>query len=268
MGLDIITQKHCEIKEKVPQEQLLEQIKSRNRAFAVIDMVVQSGKSEDEALETEFTQTLQTLDGIKNEKVKVKKLLQNTAHLVSLSSGCRNCILSKNKDFGCIGYISYPISSLCEDWLASMAEEANKKGVPYSTTIVFIKEQNITGSRIKQMRAQGQTFFESSSQKKILLSKSLFKKDVINTDQLLEVTFLQGIMQTTHMNYLLMLYGGIVSSHEKPVDRPYKFNDESKKYVYLDLQLPENADKSIHEFYTYFHHLFLALINGYEVFTD
>ncbi len=118
------------------------------------------------------------------------------------------------------------------------------------------------------MRAHGQTFFESSSPKKILLSKSLFKKDTINTNQLLDVTFLQGTMQTTHMNYLLMLYGGIASSPEEPTDRPFKYDKENKKYVYLDLQLPVNTDKSIIEFYAYFHHLFLALINGYEVLMD
>lgn len=268
MGLDLITQRNCEVKEKIPQNELLNQIKNRNRAYAILNMLIDKGKSKEEALETVFTQSFQTLEGTKNEQVKVSNLIKDTLHLDSLGKLCEKCPLSQNKSFGCIGYISYPISSKCEEWLAGLAEEANKKGMPYSTTIVFIKDQKILGNRIKQMRAHGQTFFESSISKEIILSKSLFKKDAISIDQLLEVTFLQGLMQTTHINYLLMLYGGIVTDTIEPNGKPFKYDNENKKFVYLDLDLPKNADKSMVEFYNYFQHLFIALVNGHDVFMD
>ncbi len=268
MGLDLITQRDCEIKEVVPQNELLNQIKDRNRGFAVLNMIVESGKSREEALETSFIQTLQTPEGTKNINVKVSDLIEKTSHLVALGRKCGNCPVSQNKPFGCIGFVSYPVSQKCEKWLTSIAEESYIKGLPYSTIIVFIEDQNINGQRISEMRKHGQTFFESAKPTEIVLSKSLFKKKTINTDKLLDVTFLNGLMQTTHINYLLMLFGGIVSDTIEPKDRYSKFNNEDKKYVYLDLNLPKEHDKSILEFYNYFHHLFVALINGNGVLMD
>ncbi len=269
MGLDIITQRECEVKTKTSQQELLNLIKNRNRGMSIYSMLLNNGKTKEEALDTEFTFSFQTLDGVKDEQVKVSKLLSDTLPILDkLGMLCENCPVSQRKEFGCIGYISYPISSKCENWLASLAEEANKKGMPYSTAIIFIKDQNIAGNRIKQMRMHGQTFLEINKPKEIVLRKSFFKKDTIDTDQLLEVTFLQGLMQHTHMNYLLMLYGGIVSDNNKPTDKAYKYDSSNNKYVYLDLQLPNDADKSMVEFYHYFQHLFIALMNGHDVYMD
>ena len=268
MGLDLITQRDCEVKEIVPQEEFLNQIKDRNRGFAVLNMIIESGKTRDEALETSFTQTLVTPEGNKNVSVKVSDLIEKTNHLEQLGKKCENCPISQNTAFGCVGYVSYPISQKCEKWLATIAEKSNKKGLPYSTTIVFIEDQNISGQRISEMRNHGQTFFESSKPTEIVLSKSLFKKKTIDTNKLLEVTVLNGLMQTTHINYLLMLFGGIVSDQVEPKDRYSKFSNEDKKYVYLDLNLPEDNDKSILEFYNYFQHLFISLMNGHDVFMD
>lgn len=269
MGLDIITQRNCEVKNKISQQELLNLIKNRNRGIAVYNMLLNNGKTKEEALDTEFTFCFQTLDEVKNEQIKVSKLLSDTMPtLETYGKICENCLISQGKAFGCIDYISYPVSSKCEKWLASLAEEANNKGMPYSMTIVFIKDQKIRGNRIKQMRMNGQTFFEADKPEKIVLSKSFFKKDTIDTDQLLDVTFLEGLMQQTHINYLLMLYGGIVSDDNKPTDRPYKHNSSNNKYVYLDLRLPKDADKSMTEFYNYFQHLFVALVNGNDVYMD
>ncbi len=268
MGLDLITQRNCEVKEKVSQNELLNLIKERNRAQQILKMVLNSGKSKEEALDTEFTQRLQTQDGIRDVKVKVSSLLEKTSILDSLGEFCKDCIISKNRPFGCIEYISYPISLKCEKWLASMASVAYKKGQPYSMSIEFILDQKIDGARIKQMRMQGQTFFESNKPIDIILSKGLFSKKKIDTNQLLDITFLQGLMQTTHINYLLMMFGSIVTDSEEPKDKPFKFNEKEKKYVYLDLNLPPDYDKSIFEFYNYFQHLFLAVINGHDVLMD
>jgi len=268
MGLDLITQRNCDVKQKVPQNELLNLIKERNRATQVLKMVINSGKSKEEAFETEFTQRLQTQDGVKDLTVKVSSLFEKTAILDELGGICKDCIISQNKPFGCIGSVSYPISLKCEEWLATMAFEANKKGKPFSMSIEFILDQKINGQRIKEMRAQEQTFFESNKPVDIILSKSLFSKKKIDTNQLFDITFLQGLMQTTHINYLLMMFGNIVTDNNKPESKPYKYDDENKKYVFLDLNLPKDYDKSILEFHNYFHHLFLAVINGNDVLMD
>jgi hypothetical protein len=52
MGLDLITQRDCEVKEIVPQEELLNHIKHRNRGFTVLNMIIESGKTRDERSKT------------------------------------------------------------------------------------------------------------------------------------------------------------------------------------------------------------------------
>ena len=211
MGLDLITQRDCEIKEQIPQIELLNLLKERSRGQMVLKMLTDSGKTLEEALDTSFSQSLQTLNGVQTVKVKVADLIEKTNHLQVLAKKCENCPISQNKDFGCIGFISYPISYECEKWLAGLTDAAIKKGLPFTMTLTFIEDQKITGLRIKEMRSHGQTFLESSNSTEIVISKSFFKKKTIDTNQLLEVTFLNGVMQTTHINYLLMLFGGIVS---------------------------------------------------------
>lgn len=268
MGLDLITQRSCQVKNQIPQNQLLNQIKSRDQANLVFNMLIQNGKSRDEALATVFTKSIQTAEGIQNIQVKVSDLINNTSHLESVGAMCMNCPISQNKHFGCVGYVSYPISLKCEAWLAQLATGAYHKGMPYSAMLVFIKDQQITGNRMKQMRAQGQTFFESSIPQQIKPGSAENASDIITSDQMLEMTFLHGIMKGTHMNYLLMLFGGVVTDQEKPEDRPYSYDNEQNKYLYLDLHLPEDHDKSMLELYRFFQHLFVALVNGHDVWMD
>jgi len=268
MGLDIITQRDCEVKQKIPQDELLSLIKDRDRAEHVLKMMMDSGVSKEDALETEFTHRLQTPDGIKDINVKISSLFKRTEVLNELGDFCKGCVVSQNKPFGCIGYVSYPISAKCEKWLSDMAFEAYKKGKPFSLAIEFIIDQKISGKRIKKMRSQGNAFFERNKPVDIILSKGFFSKKKINSNQLLDITFLQGLMNTTHINYLLMMYGGIVIDEIKPKDKSYVYNDEKKQYAYLDLTLPKDYDNSILEFYYYFQHLFIALINGNDVFMD
>ena len=79
MGLDIITQRNCEVKEQIPQELLIKQVLERHRGFAVFNMILKSGKSQEEALDSTFTFSSQTPDGVKNVELKVRDLLERTA---------------------------------------------------------------------------------------------------------------------------------------------------------------------------------------------
>jgi hypothetical protein len=65
-----------------------------------------------------------------------------------------------------------------------------------------------------------------------------------------------------------MLFGGLVADTQKPAGKAFKFSEENKSYLFLDLDLPAGADKSITEFYNYFQHLFTALVNTKDVWMD
>lgn len=261
MGLDLITQRPCKVKETLSSPRLLETIRRRNRAMAVFDTLTEAGRTKEQALDFQFVVQVNGPQGVTHQNARVNEELRHAQILEQLAPICEECPVSQGRPYGCIGYVSYPISQQCEVWLISVAEESYKSGPPYSLMIDFILDKKITGDRIAEMRKSGQAFFQYPFPQKVLLSKGLFVKKTLDTNQLLDVMLISGTMQTTHMNYLLMLFGGLLVSDEEPEGKLSKWNGESEKYMYLGLDLPADADNSMRELYGYFQHLFLALAN-------
>ena len=115
------------------------------------------------------------------------------------------------------------------------------------------------------MRKQEGVYFQYPSPLKITTKKGIFNAKYVNMDQIWEMMMIDGIMQHTHANYLLMMMGGVAISKIKPCDRPTKYIAEKNKYMYLDLVLPKNYDQSIHRFYEYCQHLFTAVTYGHDI---
>ncbi len=134
--------------------------------------------------------------------------------------------------------------------------------------LTFILDQKISGAETDEARRQGGTFFELKKSIEIILSKSFFSKKAVNTSQLIDMILGIRVMQFIHMNHLLMLFGGVFMDDAKPMDRPSKFNKDHNKFIYLGLELPADADKSIRNFYNLFHQIFLAMINDVEIAFD
>ena len=65
-----------------------------------------------------------------------------------------------------------------------------------------------------------------------------------------------------------MLFGGVFLDDVKPTDRPSKFNHDQNKYMYLGLDLPKDADKSISNFYFLFQQIFLTMVKHEEIAFD
>lgn len=268
MAVDYLILKDCKVKEQLAPDQLVATIKDRNRAYQVRDMLANSGKSQVEIDNFEFTFQKLTPNGIENSKHKIPDIVANTSILDTLSPICNDCPIANGKSFGCLGAVNYPISAKCEKWLAKVASDSYKKGEEYSLMITFILDKNVNGNITADSRNQGETFFELRKPAEIILSKGLFSKKSINTNQILDMLFGYNVMQSTHMNHMLMLFGGIYLSETKPNDRPSTFNSEQNKYMYLGLDLPKDSDNSITNFYNLFHQMFLALTNGCDVSFD
>lgn len=80
-------------------------------------------------------------------------------------------------------------------------------------------------------------------------------------------------MQHTHMNFLLMLFGGIIVDDVPPKHTWSKFienaEDGNKKgFSYLALQLPQDHDNSMLHFYRLFQAMFIAFVHGQEIVFD
>lgn len=268
MAVDYLILKHCRVKEQLSTEQLLERIKNRNRVYNIRDMLAQSGKTEDEINNFEFTHQQWTPNGPINSRHKIIDLIAEISILDTLAPICTDCPVANKIPFGCIGAVNYPISAKCEQWLAQIALESYKKGEVYSTMIKFILDQKVTGKETEEARRHGDTFFELKHPIEIVLSKSFFSKKIINTSQLIDMILGIRSMQYVHMNHLLMLFGGIFAEDTQPKDRPSKFHREISKYVSLGLDLPNDPDQSIYNFYWLFHKMFLAFINDTDMAFD
>jgi hypothetical protein len=268
MAVDYLILKDCKVKEQLTPDQLIATIKDRNRAYQVRDMLANSGKSQDEIDNFEFTFQKMTPNGIENSKHKISDLIAQTAILDTLSPICSDCPVANGKPFGCLGAVNYPISAKCENWLADIAFDSYKKGVVYSMMLTFILDQKVSGKETDDARRHGDTFFELKKPVEIVLSKGFFSKKAVNTSQLIDMVLGTRVMKFTHMNHLLMLFGGVFVDDTKPTDRPSKFNKDQNKYMYLGLDLPKDADKSIHDFYNLFQQIFLTMVNDVEIEFD
>jgi hypothetical protein len=268
MAVDYLILKDCKVKDQLPPEQLIETIKDRNRAYSVRNMLMDGGKSEEEIDNFEFTLQKMTPDGIQNSTHKISDLITKTSILDTLSPTCTDCPVANSQPFGCLGVVHYPISAKCENWLAQVAFDSYKKGEIYSMMIKFILDKKISGEEINIDRQQNGLLFELKKPVEIVLSRSFFSKKTINTSQLIQMILGVGVMQFTHMNHLLMLFGGCLVSDEKPTDRPSKYHTEQNRYMYLGLELPQNADKSINDFYNLFQQIFLTMVNNEEIAFD
>jgi hypothetical protein len=268
MAVDYLILKNCKVKEQLTPDQLVNTIKDRNRAYQVRDMLANSGKSQEEIDNFEFTFQKMTPNGVENSKHKISDLMAQTAILDQLSPICTDCPVANDKPFGCLGAVGYPISAKCENWLAQIAEDSYKKGEVYSMMLTYILDQKVSGKESDDARRQGDTFFELKKPIEIVLSKSFFSKKAVNTSQLIDMILGVRVMQFTHMNHLLMLFGGVFLDDTQPTDRPSKFNENKKKFMYLGLEFPQDADKSIYDFYKLFHQIFLTMVNDVDISFD
>jgi hypothetical protein len=268
MAVDYLILKSCKVKEQLTPDQLVNTIKDRNRAYAVRDMLVNSGKTQSEIDNFEFTFQKMTPEGVVNSKHKISDLISQTSILDQLSPICKDCPVANGKSFGCLGPVNYPISANCEHWLAQVAEESFKKGVEFSMMLEFILDQKVSGAETESARRQGETFFELKKPIEIVMSKGWFSKKTVNTSQLIDMIIGVRVMKSTHMNHLLMLFGGLYLDEIKPTDRPSKFIEEHKKFMSLGLELPKNADKSIIDFYNLFQQIFLTFAYDEEIAFD
>lgn len=280
MAIDFIIDKTCPVKEALPREQLIDLIKSRNRAGEIFRRLLDEGNTDSEALETSFSVQMYSGESGTNEikKVTVRSLFQETDQLKELVHHCETCPLNDGEGFGCYNVVSYPISTDGERWLARLGEAAVDKGLPNNILLRFIMDEDVTGEIFAKLRADSRgVFLQQNAPFEVVIEKKLLKKTKVNTDQILDMLFSLGTMERTHQMFLLFFSGGVIISDDEPNPELFtgsvqaaaiKGADESVSYWVFDLSPAPSDDVSITQMKRYFRSVFAAFATGETLTMD
>lgn len=184
---------------------ILERVKSRSRAVHVRQFAVENGLNP-----AETKVKLNYPDAHRNpveKEVTVAELEQHASALDARATACFDCPMNLfAREYGCLGWINYPIRQSEEEWLIGKLQPFGTIGA--DLCLNFITEFRISGERIKGMRQSG--FLELQCGREIVLKKSLFKKHSVHTDQLLEMVLLGGeCLQPAHCLGVLLWFGAM-----------------------------------------------------------
>lgn len=277
--IDYIINKSCPVKTELSAEELIDLVKSRNRAAGFFQMLRQEGKSDADALDTSFTIQMVGPDGqSRSNRVSVRDLFQESSQLKELAPHCQDCPLNVNSEaFGCYNSVTYPITAEAERWLAELAARAAERGLPHSILLKFIVDENVPGEFFGAMRkAEGrQTFLELDGPAEVGPIEETGKN--VNTDQILDMMFALRTLERTHQMFLIFLSGGVYISNQEPDPRLYTADfqaaaisgkDGVVDYWLYHLPPAPSDDKSILEIKEYFRAIFTAFATGESIDLD
>jgi hypothetical protein len=215
MGIDYVVNLDCPVKQKFPTDELVRLVKGRNNAEMVADLSAERGDMRPPS-EITFTRMLNTPEGMFEQTVTIQSLLDESKELFDLAHHCKDCPANVLQgDFGCWGYITYPIPVATEEWLLSLLP-SSINSMAGRLLREAIKDFKYDGGPFNKMRQDG-TFFERKqpavrSWKLGGILSGAFK---VTSSQILELMFAVGPVQPAHI-CLLMFFFGLVPNDSDP----------------------------------------------------
>ncbi len=264
MAIDYVIDYKCYPKQELTTEGILERIKGRARAEAVIKLFRDNGDNRP-VPEIGFELERTTASGESETKVvMIQDLLNQSDELLAYEHYCPGCPANNTGGpFGCIGQIEYPISGKAELWLL------NQLPVPVETLPWMLLRQGLqefkaAGEAVNSMRADGQPFF----QEKGVLVRQLGEY-IVNTNQLFEMLFLLGHIKPSYGATLLMFFNVIrrnMDADEIMALAPSP-EDVVERYP-MELKPEENDDESIRQFKQFLRAIYLAWVLNVRLLLD
>jgi len=203
MGIDHVIDLDCAAKRALGPEGIGELVKCRSRAETVLAIARQNGDARP-AAEISFQVAVQRPSGVETTDVSVQALFDRAAALDGHRGGCAQCPANGGQagGFGCYRSIAYPIEVETEQWLWSRLPTDSE-----STARQFLSRGVVDfgwdGAQAAQMRAQGGTFFESTSP----ISGRWPDGFSFDTNQLFHIMFQVGHLGSTHCLMLACFLG-------------------------------------------------------------
>lgn len=203
MAVDYIIEYQCIPKQKLGAQNILERLKARARAEAVIALYREQGDNRPASqIGFEFTQS--TPNGESETRVYVAQdVLDAADELTPLEDYCYGCPANNTGlAFGCMAQIEYPLSVQGEEWLLNQLPD-NREPVTWLLLQQMLKRLGKNDETFQAMRPSG-TLFEATT-----APERLFGEFKVNGDQLFEMLFLQGHIRPSYAAMLLTFLGAI-----------------------------------------------------------
>ncbi len=204
MAIDYTIDYQCVPKQRLGTDGILERIKGRARAEAVIDLFRQHGDRRP-AEDIGFEMTRSTPDGDQETRVvMVKDLLEAASELSPLAYHCQGCPANRaGSAWGCLGQIEYPISRAGELWLLNQLPKTEEP-LPWLLLRESLRELNSDGGQVLALRGAERPYFEEAG----TLLRKLGEFSITN-NQIFEMLFLRGHLTPAYAAMLLLFFGAI-----------------------------------------------------------
>jgi hypothetical protein len=204
MAIDTTIDYQCAPKQHFGTAGILDRIKGRERAQAVIDLFRQNGDLRP-ADEIGFELARTAASGQQETvTLMVKDLLEAAAELTPYAHFCQGCPANNiGQPFGCYGQVAYPISGAAERWLLRQLP-SNTEPLAWLLLRRSLEELANDGSDLDGLRAEGQPYFQERS---ALVRK--FGEFAISANQVFRMLFLMGTIQPSYGALLLIFFGAI-----------------------------------------------------------
>jgi hypothetical protein len=214
MAADYFVQYPCKVREQIGDRQLLQMVKSRDRANIVLDVMRKNPKTDRSKPESEWKVMLrvQGPNGVVDQQIKIADLLAEARPLEALSVHCSGCTANLRRTaFGCGGAIHYPIPREAEEWLVSRLPE-DLGGVAGKVMLKAIVELKLDGATVDAARSRNDLY----SGKNPVERKwgGFLSKKTVNSSQLLQMLLGVGSMQPSHAKMVAFFLGFLTESFQ------------------------------------------------------
>jgi hypothetical protein len=203
MGIDYVLDLDCEAKRTLGIEKIVELVKARSRANAILGMAREQGDQRP-AAEVTFKIGVQRAGKVETSEVSVQTLLDQATPLDAHAGGCATCPANRERatGYGCYDSISYPIEPDTEGFLLSRLPDDLDQ--PAGRLFVrAMKDFAWDGAQAAALRAQGETFFRLREAPVRSWPSGLS----ISGDQLFHMMFQVGHLGSSHAMMLCVFFG-------------------------------------------------------------
>jgi hypothetical protein len=253
MAIDYVIDYLCVPKQTLTTEGIVERLKGKDRAEAMIAMYRRAGDQRPPN-EIGFEFTRRTSDGREETMiVEVQHLLDEAADLPPLAHHCQQCPANRSRHpFGCIGQIQYPLSQAGEEWLLGQFPDIHEPLV-WLLLKQGIENFQYDGATVKALR-DGETYFEARTPPMRHMGDFL-----LTANQVFEMLFVVGDIIPNHASVLLLFLKGLNRDLEAHVIMQLTPapNDAAVKYPFQH-DIKPNDDPTIAELKEFLHALYIA----------
>jgi hypothetical protein len=264
MAIDYIIDYDCVPKQTLTTEGIIERLKGKERAEAIIQLYRDKGDQRPPSqMGFEFSRS--TPEGVQeNRVIVVQDLLDAAAELTPLDHHCANCPANRRgKPFGCINFIQYPISAKAEGWLL------DRLPVPDDALIWLLLKQGVEefkydGSTVQALRAPDGSYFDDDR----VLVRRLGEFE-INSNQVFEMIFSVGNIIPNHAALLLLFFHVIRRDLEaSEIMGLTPAPDNAREAYPFLLELDQDDNQTIAEFKHFFDALYHAWLLNRRLLID